>query len=394
MKLTIRVFLTMLTYISVVSIFAVPAQELGSDVAARDTSSIGNLMLREVVVGLDHPWAVAPLPGGALLITERPGRLWYLSAGPERELRRVSGVPDLYARGQGGLLDIIISDRFSRDNTVYFSYSAGKRGGAVTAVARARLDVQPGGVGLRDVESIFELNRVVSGGRHFGSRLALGPEGYLYITVGERGQPEQAQDPTNHQGSVVRVAPDGSIPPENPQKINDPRGGTLEPAPGLFSWGHRNAQGMARHPETGEIWLHEHGPRGGDEINIVSIGANYGWPLVTHGVAYSGREITDTASRPGYEDPLLHWTPSIAPSGLAFVTSPRFSKWNGDILVGALAGRHLRRVDLDAQETVIGEETLFSGFARFRDVRQGPGGEIYILTDESPDGGLYRLERR
>ena len=361
--------------------------------AARDTSSIGNLVLREVVVGLDHPWAVAPLPGGALLITERPGRLWYLTAEPARELQRVSGVPDLYARGQGGLLDVIISDTFSRDNTVYISYSAGKRGGAVTAVARAQLNVRSNGVELENVQQIFELNRVVSGGRHFGSRLALGPDGNLYITVGERGQSEQAQDPTNHQGSVVRINPDGSIPSDNPRQIVDPRGGVLQPAPGLYSWGHRNAQGMARHPETGEIWLHEHGPRGGDEINIVSPGVNYGWPLVTHGVAYSGREITDTVSRPGYQDPVLHWTPSIAPSGLAFITSPRFSEWDGDLLVGALAGQHLRRVDLNAQGAVVGQETLFNGFARFRDIRQGPDGEIFILTDESPNGGLYRLER-
>jgi glucose/arabinose dehydrogenase len=397
----------------------VPAQSAVDEIAAEERSSAGAVRLRRIVTGLDHPWAIAPLPDGALLVSERPGTLFYVSALPRR-IHEVRGIPDVYRQGQGGLLDVVPSDRFSADQMIYFTFAEDARGGAVTAVGRGRLRVDREGAGigavfLDGVETVFRLNRVVRGGRHFGSRLAWGDDGYLYLTIGDRGEPDEAQDATNHQGSVVRITRDGSIPPGNPSSVRDPETGRIvTPAPGLYSWGHRNAQGIARNPVTGEIWLHEHGPRGGDEINIVTAGGNYGWPRVTHGIAYSGREITEYDSREGYVDPVLHWTPSIAPSGFAFLgggsgadresreggsygaggtaTGTSVPEWEGDILVGALAGRHLRRVDLSRDGRVLGEEVLFAGFARFRDVRVGPDGTIYVVTDESPDGGVYILE--
>ncbi len=365
-----------------------PAQRLSGDIAAETDSSLGPLVLREIVTGLDHPWAVAPLGDGKFLITERQGVLWYIDTNGTSRIARVDGTPEVYTAGQGGLLDVVAGPSFAEDSYIYLTYSKRVRNGAVTAAGRGRLTHRGEEMVLTGWEEVFTLNRAVSGGRHFGSRIAFGDDGAIYISVGERGEREMAQDPSNHQGSVVRLHPDGREPADNP------RIGSGQSARGLFTWGHRNIQGMARHPETGAIWAHEHGPRGGDEINILRGGGNYGWPLVTHGVEYSGRPITDDTTRAGFVDPLLHWTPSIAPSGLAFVQDGPFLPWDGDILVGALAGTHLRRVGLDDALRPVEEEALFEGFARFRDVRSAPDGEIYVLTDESPDGGLYRLERR
>jgi glucose/arabinose dehydrogenase len=361
------------------------AQSVTDDVAARFRSEAGPIVLRQIVDGLENPWSVAPLPDGGALITERPGRLWYLTSlvPGNGQLARVQGVPNLEATGQGGLLDVVVSPAFEDDRQIFLSYSARDGRGAVTRVSRAVLERSQGAMRLSELEELFSLNRSVSGGQHFGSRLAFDREGYLYITVGERGQPEQAQNAGSHQGTVVRLTPEGTAPAENPSIPGAARG--------VFTWGHRNPQGMALHPATGEMWIHEHGPRGGDEINILNAGENYGWPRVTHGVAYSGREISEEDSLPGYADPLLHWTPSIAPSGLAFVTGDRYPQWRDDALVGALAGRHLRRVELDRDGSVGRQEELFTGFARFRDVRLGPDGYVYVLTDERR-GGLYRVE--
>ncbi len=364
---------------------SVAGQTVTNDIASRSRAEAGSVVLRQLVSGLENPWSVATLPEGGALITERPGRLWLLSSlAPGRgALRRVQGLPELVAVGQGGLLDVVLSPSFEEDRLVYLSHSARQGRGAVTRVTRAVLDTAKSTPRLTDREELFSLNRPVSGGRHFGSRLAFDREGHLYITIGDRGQPEQAQNAGSHQGTVVRLNSDGTIPTDNPSIPGA--------AAGIYTWGHRNPQGMALHPRTGEIWVHEHGPRGGDEINILAGGENYGWPRVTHGVAYSGREISEEDSLPGFADPLLHWTPSIAPSGMAFVTGDRYPAWRDDVLVGALAGQHLRRVMLDSDGTVQGQEELFSGFARFRDVRQGPNGYVYLLTD-ARGGGLYRLE--
>jgi glucose/arabinose dehydrogenase len=272
---------------------------------------------------------------------------------------------------------------------VYFSYAATEDNNeniSNTEVARAKLNTQQNR--LTDVEVIFRAKPKVEGSNHWGSRLAFANDGTLYITLGEKfDYMEEAQNPSNHLGTVVRLNADGSVPNDNPFVGHDDK------APEIFSYGHRNPQGIAIHPVTEDIWIHEHGPKGGDEINILKSGANYGWPAVTFGRSYWGTEISDKTSVPGMEDPILHWTPSIAPSGMTFYMGDQFPEWQGDLFVGALVKRHLRRVELDG-ETVIAQEELLSDLnERLRDVREGPHGHLYILTDSS-NGKLYRLEPR
>ncbi len=333
----------------------------------------------EVASGLEHPWAVAFLPGGDLLVTERSGRLVRIAEDGRRV--GIAGLPQVAAVDQGGLLDLVLDPRFPANRLLYFSYSERAGGGLRTAVARAELD----GDRLVGVRAIFAMNRSSGGGRHFGSRLAFLADGDLVITLGERGQRHRAQDPADHAGSVLRIRPDGSPSPRTAALALDGA------APEVYSFGHRNPQGLAIHPATGQIWIHEHGPRGGDEINVVTGGANYGWPVVTHGREYSGGSIGVGAEAPGMTPPVLHWTPSIAPSGMAFYTGDRFPRWQGDLFVGALAGRHLRRVVLRGR-TVVEEEVLLQGrLGRIRDVRQGPDGHLWLLTD-ARNGALYRLD--
>jgi aldose sugar dehydrogenase len=335
----------------------------------------------EVVGGLEHPWAVAFLPGGEMLITERPGRLRLVSDGELRP-EPIAGVPEVWASGQGGLLDVVPHPDFADNRLVYLSYSAPVDGGHHTHVARGRL----GEGALEDVEVIFQASPPASGGRHFGSRLVFDRDGHLFITLGERGDAERAQDPFDHAGTLVRLHDDGRVPDDNPFVDGD--GG----APEVYSFGHRNAQGMALHPETGRVWLHEHGPRGGDEINVPRPGLNYGWPVITHGVAYSGLTIGEgITEHPDMESPIHHWTPSIAPSGMAFYRGDAFPEWQGDLFVGALAGQHLARLELDGEQVVAEERLLENTIGRIRDVRSGPDGLLYLLTDHA-DGSLYRLE--
>ena len=332
-----------------------------------------------VVTGLEHPWALAFLPDGDLLVTERRGRL--LRIGVDGRLHRIEGLPPVAAVGQGGLLDLVLDPGFARNRLLYFSYSEQVGGGLRTAVARAEL----AGDRLLGLRRIFAMNRASSGGRHFGARLAFLPDGDLLVTVGDRGQRHRAQDPSDHAGSVLRMRPDGTPSPRTAARA------IAGAAPEVFTFGHRNAQGLALHPATGEIWIHEHGPRGGDEINILRGGANYGWPVVTYGREYSGPRIGVGTEAPGMEPPLLHWTPSIAPSGMAFYTGTGFPRWRGDLFVGALAGRHLRRVVV-RDGSVVEQEVLLEGsVGRIRDVRQGPAGRLWLLTDERR-GALYRLE--
>ena len=333
-----------------------------------------------VATGLEHPWAVAFLPGGDLLVTERRGRLLRVAAA-DGSTREIDGVPAVAEVGQGGLLDVVLDPGFAGNRRLYFSYSERVGGGLRTAVAHAEL----AGDRLAGLRRIFAMNRASSGGGHFGSRLAFLPDGDLLVTIGDRRQRHRAQDPADHAGSVLRMRPDGKP---------SPRTAALAipgAAPEVFTFGHRNAQGLAIHPTSGAIWIHEHGPRGGDEINILRGGANYGWPVVTHGREYSGGIIGVGSEAPGMEPPLLHWTPSIAPSGMAFYTGTEFPRWRGDLFVGALAGRHLRRVVL-RDGVVVDQEVLLEGRpGRIRDVRQGPDGRLWLLTDERR-GGLYRIE--
>lgn len=343
--------------------------------------------------GLNHPWSMVFLPGHTgepggerLLISERPGRLLLLEAGG---LREVQGIPNVAAIGQGGLLDIALSPEFASDSMVYLSFAEAGTGGYSTAVARGRLDItSPDRPKLENLTVIYRVLPRSEGGRHFGSRLVFDNDGYLYVTLGERGAMERARDTHDPAGTVLRLNPDGSIPEDNPFAENGIRPG--EGAPEIWTTGHRNPQGMVIHPDTGEIWIHEHGPKGGDEINILRRGGDYGWPLLTWGIDYDGSIISYRQSAPGYEDPLLQWTPSIAPSGMAFYSGSAFPEWNGSLFVGALAGQHLRRVEFRRGE-VFFEELLIQGtVGRIRDVRSGGDGYIWILTDED-NGALYRL---
>lgn len=339
------------------------------------------LRLTEIHNKLAHPWSLAFLPDARMLVTERPGRLRVLSPDGTRA-GTIDGVPPVHASGQGGLLDIALSPDFERDQTVFLSYAEPAPGGSRTAVLRARL----AGDALRDAEVIFRQVPVYGGGAlHYGSRIVFGRDGHLWITLGDRFRlRDQAQRLDSHLGKVVRIDRDGRAPPDNPFVS---RPGAL---PEIWSIGHRNVQGAARHPVSGELWLHEHGPQGGDEINIARAGLNYGWPVITHGEEYGGGAIGEGTARPGMESPLLHWTPSIAPSGMAFYTAARVPQWRGSLFVGSLKFRMLVRVALSGQ-TVLGQQRLLTDLnRRVRDVRQGPDGWLYLLTDED-DGGVLRV---
>jgi len=337
---------------------------------------------RVVIVadGLAHPWSLAFLTDGNLLVSERPGRLRLLRDGV-LEPAPVPGVPEVAAAGQGGLLDIALHPRFAETGWVYLSYAGRGDGGAATEVARARwADGR-----LVDLETLLVAAPRAGGGRHFGARLAFGPEGYLYVTAGERGSPERAQDLGDLAGSVLRITEDGGVPDDNPFVGRD------GVRPEIFSYGHRNPQGLARHPQTGEIWAVEHGPRGGDELNLIEAGTNYGWPVITYGRSYAGFAIGEGASKPGMAQPVRYWVPSISPSGLTFYDGDAFPAWRGNLFLGALSGRALVRLELDGHR-VRHEERLLDGLdARIRDVRQGPDGTLYLLTDAS-DGAILRLE--
>jgi aldose sugar dehydrogenase len=331
------------------------------------------------VGGLEHPWGMAFLPDGDLLITERPGRLRILRDGA-LDPTPLEGVPEVYASGQGGLLDVALDPDFSTNRLIYLSYAAEGVGGAGTRVARARL----GDGRLEDLQVIFE-GLMVEGDHHFGSRLGFDRDGYLFVTLGERGKSKRAQNLDALAGKVVRLHRDGSVPADNPFV------GQADAAREIFSYGHRNPQGLAIHPETGRVWTEEHGPLGGDEVNVARAGVNYGWPVITYGRAYSGLPVGEGSEKEGMAQPLHYWVPSISPSGMAFYQGDAFPQWQGDLFVGALSGELLARLELDG-ERVVEEERLLDGvLGRIRDVRVGPDGYLYLLTDES-DGGLYRLE--
>ena len=333
--------------------------------------------------GLAHPWGLAFLPDGRLIVTERPGRMRLV--GKEGELSTpVKSVPAVFARSQGGLLDVALSPDFASSNLIYISYAEPREGGSATSVARARLVLEGDGGRLDDLKVIFRQEPATAGGQHFGSRFAFARDGNLFVTLGERYQPGKAQDLGTHYGKVVRIRPDGSVPPDNP---------LLRKAgarPEIWSYGHRNIQAAAIHPVTGKLWTVEHGARGGDEVNIPLAGKNYGWPIITYGVDYSGFRIGEGTARAGMEQPVYYWDPSIAPSGMAFYTGDLFPEWKGNVFVGALRGRALHRLVLDG-ERVVGEEALLRDLGeRIRDVRNGPDGALWLLTDSS-NGRVLRI---
>jgi glucose/arabinose dehydrogenase len=342
--------------------------------------------LKPVVVakGLEHPWGLAFLPDGRMLVSERPGRLRIV----ERDGRvgvPLAGVPAVAASGQGGLLDVVLHPQFASNQLVYWSFSEPGDGGAGTAVARGRLDGQR----LADVQVIFRQLPKVGGGNHFGSRLVWARDGHLFVTLGDRfSRKDDAQTLDNHMGKLVRIDGDGKAPADNPFVRRN--GARRE----IWSYGHRNIQGAALHPDSGELWTTEHGPQGGDELNVPAAGANHGWPVITHGRNYgSGTRIGDGTERADIAAPLRTWLPtSIAPSGMAFLTSDRYPGWKGNLFVGALRGTHLVRLELDGRKVLRESQLLTDQHARIRDVRQGPDGWLYVLTD-AQDGQLWRLER-
>ncbi len=343
------------------------------------------LRVTEIARGLEHPWSLAFLPDGRMLVTERPGRLRVAS--PDGRLSApLAGVPTVVAQAQGGLLDVALGPAFARDRAVFLSFSDPAPGGARTAVARAEF-VDGAVPALRAARTSFAQRPAVRGGHHFGSRLVFARDGTLFATLGDRfGHRERAQALDDHLGKIVRIRADGSVPPDNPVVG---RAGAL---PEIHSYGHRNVQGAALHPATGRLWTNEHGPQGGDEVNVERPGANYGWPVITSGREYvTGFRIGDGTERSDVVPPAWQWTPSIAPSGMAFCTGDRYPGWRGHLFVGSLKFRLLARLELDGERVVREERLLPDLGERVRDVREGPDGLLYLLTDED-NGRLLRLD--
>ena len=346
-------------------------------------SSAGNLSIETVARGLANPWALAFLPDGRMLVTEKPGRLRLVSKDGKLS-PALADVPRVFARGQGGLHDVVLDRDYAQNSTIYFCFAQPANGGGRTALARAKL-VDDAAPRVDDVRVIFEQNGPLSSGNHFGCRIAQGADSNLFLTLGEHFTTrDQAQNLGNHLGKIVRIKPDGSVPPDNPF-VN-----RQSAKPEIWSYGQRNPQGLALHPQTGKLWEHEHGPRGGDEINIIEKGKNYGWPVIGYGIDYSGAKIHASTQKAGMEQPVKYWVPSIAPSGMAFYTGELFPKWKGSLFVGALVPGFLVRLDLDG-EKVGNEERLLQDLGeRIRDVRQGPDGALWLVTDSS-NGRVLRL---
>ena len=345
-------------------------------------SSAGELEVRTVARGLVNPWALAFLPDGTMLVTERPGRMRIVTR--EGQVSPpLKGVPEVWASGQGGLLDVAADKAFAQNSTVYFCFAERAEGGGRTAVARAKL------AGAKDrldeVKIIFRQQGPLSSGNHYGCRIAQADDGNLFVTLGEHfSQRDRAQGLDNHLGKVIRIAPDGLVPAGNPFADR------ADARPEIWSYGHRNPQSLAFHPVSGELWEIEHGPRGGDEVNLIGKGKNYGWPVIGYGIDYSGAKIHDATAKDGMEQPLKYWVPSIAPSGMAFYTGKLFPKWDGSLFLGALSGAMLVRLTLNGNAVAAEERLLQNLNERIRDVRQGPDGALWLLTD-SPNGRVLRV---
>lgn len=348
----------------------------GKERQARQTQSDFKYELDTIASSLEKPWAVCFLPDGDILFTERHGQLKRISASTGK-VEIVEGLPEIAVAGQGGLLDLILHPDFRNNSTLYLSYSKKSGEYYTTAISRAKLS----GGNLVQVREIFEARPAFPSSHHFGSRMAF-RDGYLFFSVGDRGQSDQAQMLDRHNGKIMRLAEDGSIPPDNPfTKV----AGAL---PEIWTYGHRNPQGLKFNPVSGELWSHEHGPKGGDELNIIRKGANYGWPEITYGVDYDGSIISPFTSKEGMEQPVKYWLPSIAPCGMAFCRSELYAPWKDNLFIGGLSSRGLFRLQLDGNK-ITAEEKLFSGIGRVRNVALSPDGFIYFSTEDP--GYIFRI---
>jgi glucose/arabinose dehydrogenase len=373
-----EMFRTVSTAIALVAFAVAPSS------AQTIQSSAGALTATVIADGLNHPWALGFLPDGRMLVTERSGALRVITDGVAGA--PIQGVPEVYARGQGGLLDLAIASDFATTGQIYLTYSepardAGLQRGQGTAVLSARLVLEGDAGRLEDGKVIFRMNKFTTTNRHFGSRVVIANDGNLFVTLGDRGDADRAQDFSDLAGGIVRIAPDGSVPADNPKNEGW--------APELWSKGHRNPQGATVRAD-GALFTVEHGASGGDEVNMPRAGRNYGWPVITYGVDYSGLPIGEGSEKAGLEQPLQYWDPSISPSGLDFHTGDLLAEWNGDLLSGGLSGQVLVRLEMDGDD-VVGEERLFEGqLGRIRDVRVADDGSIYLLTD-ADNGRLIRV---
>jgi glucose/arabinose dehydrogenase len=351
------------------------AQKKKDDVALQTQTP--SYKIEKAVSDLSNPWGMAWLPDGSMLITEKDGRLLHFKKGEKTE---IANVPKVYNNGQGGLLDIELHPNYAENGWIYITYASeeGEGNGGHTALMRCKLE----GSSLSNIETLYKATPNTTAGQHFGSRIEFDNEGFLYFSIGERGERDvNPQDITRDGGKIYRLNDDGSIPTDNPF-YNEPNAKKA-----IFTYGNRNPQGMAKHPETGKIWMHEHGPKGGDEINILKKGANYGWPIVTYGINYSGTKITDETTKAGIEPPVYYWVPSIAPCGMAFVTGDKFPQWKGKLLVGSLKFAYVELLTLDG-EKVVGREKIAQDIGRVRNVKMGPDGLIYIAVEGQ---GIFRL---
>jgi glucose/arabinose dehydrogenase len=337
-----------------------------------------------VVRGLANPWSLTFLPNGDMLVTERPGRLRIVRNG-SLDPQPIAGVPEVWATGQGGLLEVLPHPRFSQNQFLYLTYSKPCAKGATTALLRGRFD----GKALVDARDLFVADNCNAGNPHFGSKLAFAGDGSLFMTIGERGDRQRSQNTASHGGKILRLTEDGKPAPGNPFL------GKAGYKPEIFSYGHRNPQGLAVHPQTGALWAHEHGPQGGDELNIVTAGRNYGWPVASYGREYGpqgGALVSASPTKEGVEEPILLWLPSIGISGMIFYTGDKFPQWKGHIFVGGLVGQALHRLAFNDKMGLLGREALLAEIRqRIRDVRQGPDGNIYLAVDAA-EGGVLRLE--
>ena len=378
-----RTITTVLAFAALQTIVAAPTIRAGQTNAPAAPAT--PLVVEEVAKGLQNPWGMQFLPDGRILVTERPGRM-RIVAKDGRLTAPISGLPLVVQGGQAGLLDVLLAPDFATSGTIYYSFSD-PRGlfKNATTVARGTLKLDDNGGAITGSKAVFQQMPAIAGRHHFGSRLAWGKDGTLFITTGDRAsERDSAQDLMSHLGKVIRINADGSVPPDNPFV------GRKDAQPEIWSYGHRNLQGAAVHPVTGELWTTEHAARGGDELNIPRAGKNYGWPIITWGTDYDGSKIGEGATKDGLEQPVYYWNPSIGTSGLAFYTGSLFKNWQGNVLAGGLAGMALERLVLDGEKVIASEHLLADRGERIRDVRQGPDGAVYVLIDDA-QGKLLRL---